>query len=210
MLVFDRRADWRIGTGIALIAGAWFVLATQVLIPHFNGVGRFYDSFFGPDLGETPGDIARNIAQHPSLAFDRMTESVAQTWYWRMLAPFAILPLLCIRALAIALPMIAVNVLTLFPYTRDYRFHYSSIVVAGCAVATVEGDRVDAARIAGGNETVRNVGVALVLAAALVTTVLWGASPLARDYTSIWPLHADVHTSRAGGGDRSRARRTRQ
>ena len=50
-------------------------------------------------------------------------------------------------------------------------------------------------RIAGGNETVRNVGVALVLAAALVTTVLWGASPLARDYTSIWPTRADAHTS---------------
>ena len=35
--------------------------------------------------------------------------------------------------------MIAINVLTLFPYTRDYRFHYSALVVAGCAVATVEG-----------------------------------------------------------------------
>jgi uncharacterized membrane protein len=194
VLVFDRRADWRLGAGIALIAGAWFVLATQILIPHFNGVGRFYDSFFGRDLGETPADVARNIAQHPSLAFERMTESSRVTWYWRMLAPFAILPLLCVRALAIALPMIAVNVLTLFPYTRDYRFHYSSIVVAGCAVATVEGIAW-LTRIAGGNETVRNVSVALVLAAALVTTVLWGASPLARDYTSIWPTRADAHTS---------------
>jgi len=25
--------------------------------------------------------------------------------------------------------------------------------------------------------------------------VLWGASPLARDYTSIWPTRADAHTS---------------
>ena len=34
--------------------------------------------------------------------------------------------------------MVAVNVLTFFPYTRDYRFHYSALVVAGGAVATVE------------------------------------------------------------------------
>ena len=73
-----------------------------------------------------------------------MTEASRQTWYWQMLAPFAVLPSVVLRAFAIACPMIAVNVLTLFPYTRDYRFHYSAIVVAGCAVATVEGDRVDA------------------------------------------------------------------
>ena len=64
--------DWRIGTAIALLAGAWFLLATQMLIPHFNGVGRFYDSFFGPELGETPSEIAKNIAQHPSLAIERI------------------------------------------------------------------------------------------------------------------------------------------
>ena len=192
-LVFDTRADWRIGAGIALIAGAWFVLATQILIPHFNGVGRFYDNFFGPELGDSPSEIARNIAQHPSLAFERMTESSRVTWYWKMLAPFALLPFLCLRALAIALPMITINILTLFPYTRDYRFHYSALVVAGCAVATVEGIAW-LTRIAGGNPTIRNAAVALVLTAALVTTVLWGASPLARNYRSIWPTRADAHT----------------
>ena len=122
-----------------------------------------------------------------------MTESSRVTWYWNMLAPFALLPFLCLRALAIALPMITINILTLFPYTRDYRFHYSALVVAGCAVATVEGIAW-LTRIAGGNPTIRNAAVALVLTAALVTTVLWGASPLARNYRSIWPTHADAHT----------------
>jgi uncharacterized membrane protein len=186
------RADWRIGTAIALVAGAWFILATQILIPRFNGVGRFYDAFFGPELGETPSEIARNVASHPSLAIERMTEASRQTWYWRMLAPFALLPLVYLRALAIAAPMIAVNVLTAFPYTRDYRYHYSALVVAGCAVATVEAIAF-MQRFSDGNTAVRNLGVGLTLGAALVTSVLWGASPLARDYESIWPLHADAH-----------------
>ncbi len=191
-LVLDRRDDWRIGTAIALLAGAWFLLATQILIPHFNGVGRFYDSFFGPELGETPSEIAKNIAQHPSLAIDRIAESSRQTWYWRMLAPFALLPLIYLRAFAIALPMVAVNVLTLFPYTRDYRFHYSALVVAGGAVASVEAIAW-LQRLSGGSVTVRNAGVSIVVIAALVTTVAWGASPLARDYDRIWPLRADLH-----------------
>jgi uncharacterized membrane protein len=191
-LALDRRDDWRIGVGVALLAGAWFVLATEILIPHFNGVGRFYDAFFGPELGETPSAIAKNIARHPSLAFDRVTEESRTTWYWHMLAPFAALPLLGLRALAIAVPMITVNVLTLFPYTRDYRYHYSALVVAGCAVATVEAIAW-MQRVTGGNTLVRDGAVALVFVAALVTTVTWGASPLARDYDQIWPLHADVH-----------------
>jgi hypothetical protein len=189
-LALDRRVDWRIGSGVALIAGGWFLLATQVLIPRFNGVGRFYDAFFGPELGESPREIARNIARHPSLAVERATESTRVTWYWRMLAPFAVVPLLYLRALAIAAPMIVVNVLTLFPYTRDYRFHYSALVVAGCAVATVEGIGL-VQRVAAGNVTVRNVCVGIVLGAALWTSVLWGASPLALDYENIWPLQAD-------------------
>jgi uncharacterized membrane protein len=191
-IAFTRRADWRIGAAIALIAGAWFLLATQILIPKFNGVGRFYDAFFGPELGETPSEIARNIASHPSLAIERMTEASRQTWYWRMLAPFGLLPLFYLRAFAIAAPMVAVNVLTAFPYTRDYRFHYSAIVVAGCAVATVEAIAF-MQRFSDGSIAVRNLGVGLTLGAALVTTVMWGASPLARDYETIWPLHADPH-----------------
>jgi hypothetical protein len=116
-----------------------------------------------------------------------MTESSRVEWYWRMLAPFAVLPLLSLRALAIAAPMIAVNVLTLYPYTRDYRFHYSAIVVAGCAVATVEGIAW-LQRTLGGSNVVRNVAVGSVVAASFLTTIAWGASPLARDYQSIWPL----------------------
>ena len=192
VIVLRRRTDWRIGAGIAVIAGAWFTVATQVLIPHFNGVGRFYDNFFGPELGNSPGEIARNIAQHPSLAYDRMTESSRVEWYWKMLAPFAVFPLLYLRAFAIAVPMVAVNVLTLYPYTRDYRFHYSSLVLAGCAVATVEGIAW-LQRLTSGNTIVRNVAVGIVVAASLGTTIAWGASPLARDYDEVWPLEPSSH-----------------
>ena len=191
-LVLDRRVDWRAGTAIALLALSWFLLATQVLIPRFNGIGRFYDSFFGPELGETPSTIAKNIAQQPSLAFERVTESTRVSWYWKMLAPFALLPVLALRTLAIALPMITVNVLTLFPYTRDYRFHYSALVVAGCTVATVEAIAW-LQRVSGGREIYRNVAVGIVVGAAFVATIFWGASPLARRYDQIWPVAASAH-----------------
>src|SRR5262245_30418803 len=50
------RGDRRIGAAIAVVAAAWFVFATRVVIPGFNGVGPFYDSFFG-ELGDSPTGV---------------------------------------------------------------------------------------------------------------------------------------------------------
>jgi uncharacterized membrane protein len=201
-LALDRKPQWRKGVVAALLAGAWFVIATRVLIPIFNGVGPFYDSFFPPELGSTPTDMVRNTVHHPSRAYDLVDEPTRVTWYWRMLAPWALLPLLHLRTFVIAAPMIAVDVLTAFPYTRDYRYHYSSIVLAGCALASVEAIAM-LQRKAGGKPWVRNVCVLGLLGAALISTYQWGASPLAHDYRSIWPLRADPATSaRAAAVDR--------
>jgi uncharacterized membrane protein len=105
------------------------------------------------------------------------------------------LPLLDIGALLIAGPMIFVNVLTAFPYTRDYRFHYAALVLCGTAVATVEAISWISQRAGRGFAATRNGLVLLVLVFALVCSRLWGASPLASDYDQIWPLRSDARTA---------------
>ncbi len=124
---------------------------------------------------------------HPREAFDLATESDRATWYWRMFAPFAFVPLLALPVLAVGGPMFAVNVLSSFPYTRDFRYHYSSLVLAGLVLATVEG-----IAWAGRSLTARRVLVAVVLGASLVATVNWGPSRIGDQYaTGTWPLQSD-------------------
>jgi uncharacterized membrane protein len=179
------------GLVIAGVSAVWFVLTTRVLIPAQNGIGPFYDTFFG-DLGRSPTEVVFNSVRRPATTWDLATASDRKSWYWRMLAPWAMLPVLDLRALLIAAPMIFVNVVTAFPYTRDFRYHYSSLVVAVCAIATVESIAWVSARARDGFDAARNILVAAVLCCALVTTHYWGASPLARDYRSgIWPLAPD-------------------
>ena len=48
-----------------------------------------------------------------------------------MLGPLAFVPLLSPSTLAIAVPMLAVDLLTSFPYARDAHFHYSALVLVG-------------------------------------------------------------------------------
>jgi uncharacterized membrane protein len=187
VLVIVRGAR-RIGAAIVLLSIAWFVLATRVIIPWRNGVGPFYDQLFG-DLGGSPTAVAWYLARHPGRGWSIATEPDRLEYYKVMFLPVAFLPLLAPEALLIGVPMLAINVFTSdgFPFTRNYQFHYSAIVLVAVMIATVEG----LARVR--STTVRNVLVGAVLVTALGSTMTWGASPISHDYDrGIWPLHADA------------------
>ena len=108
-----------------------------------------------------------------------------------MLAPVAFLPLVALPTFLIGGPMLAVNVLSTFPYLRDIRYHWSSLVLAGVMLGTVE-----AIAFLGRRPGFRRFLVGLVVACSLGSTVAWGASPLGVKYHSgIWPLTADARQS---------------
>jgi uncharacterized membrane protein len=184
------RGDRRRGAIVAAASTAYFFFATRVLIPAENGIGPFYDSFFG-DLGKSPTEVAFNSVRHPSKTWHLATEKDRKTWYWNVFAPWAFVPLFDLRVLAIAGPTIFINVVSSFPYTRDYRFHYSAMVVAGCAVATVEAiawiSKRSKERLA-----TQAVMVSVVLAAAIVASVTLGCAQYSRHYhDGTWPLTPD-------------------
>ena len=181
----------RRGLLIAGLSIAWYVVATRLVIPWSNGIGPFYDTFFG-NLGHNPAQVAGHVVTHPKEAFDLATASDRVEWYRRMFAPFAFLPLLALPIFAVGAPMFGVDVLSSFPYTRDFRYHYSALVLAGLVLATVEG-----IAWVGRTPMIRRVLVGVVLVAALVTSVAWGPSRFGDDYaTGIWPLHSDRQSAK--------------
>ena len=184
------RGDRRRGTIVAIASTAYFFFATRVLIPWQNGIGPFYDSFFG-DLGKSPTEVAFNSVRHPTKTWKLADTHDRRTWYWNMLAPWAFVPLLDPRALLVGAAAIFINIVSSFPYTRDYRFHYSAIVVGACAVATVEAiawiSNTAKERLA----TMWSMVTAVVVAT-LVASVLLGAAPYSRHYhDGTWPLASD-------------------
>ncbi len=186
------RGRRKIGVLVTLGSLAWYAVATRMIIPFSNGIGPFYDTFFG-NLGKNPAQVAGHVVTHPGQAFDLATRSDRVTYYWQTFAPFAFLPLLGLPVLLIGGPMLGVNILSSFPYTRDYRYHYSALVIVGLVLGTVE-----AIAFVGRNRAVRRALVAVVLAASVAATVAWGASPIGTKYDSgIWPLQADRQTQKA-------------
>ena len=111
------RGDRRIGFGVSAGSLGWYVVATRVVIPWQNGIGPFYDSFFGT-LGTTPSGVAYNVVRHPGAAWDVVRHKDRAEYLWHMLGPLAFVPLLSPSTFAIAVPMLAVDLLTSFPYAR--------------------------------------------------------------------------------------------
>jgi len=184
------RGHRRIGAAVAVLAAGWFLVATRVLMPAFlGGLHPFYDSYFG-EFGNGMANVAGNVVAHPVRAAGVATRDDRLSYYERMLAPFAFLPFAAAPTMLVAVPMLAINALTSFPYARDYRYHYSALVFAGLMLATVE-----AVAFLGRRPGVARLLVGLVVACSVVTTVAWGPSPIGSAYRSgIWPLGNDPRT----------------
>lgn len=186
-IIIGFNGDRRRGVIVAATSTAYFFFATRVLIPQQNGIGPFYDSFFG-DLGKTPTDVVFNSVRHPTETWKLADAHDRRTWYWNMLAPWAFVPLLDPRVLLIGASAIFINIVSSFPYTRDYRFHYSAIVVGACALATVEAIAWVSNRARQRLATMASLVTAVVVSA-LVASVLLGAAPYSRHYhDGTWPL----------------------
>jgi uncharacterized membrane protein len=189
-LIIALRGDRKRGAIVAAASTVYFFFATRVLIPNQNGIGPFYDAFFG-DLGKSPTDVVFNSVRHPTKTWNLARQPDRKHWYWNMLAPWAFAPLLDLRVLAVAAGAIFINIVSSFPYTRDYRFHYSAIVVAGCAVATVEAIAWVSKR-AKERVATQSVMVAIVVVSALVASVTLGCAQYSRHYRDgTWPLQPD-------------------
>jgi uncharacterized membrane protein len=183
------RGARRIGLAIVAFSFGWFVLATRVVIPLRYARGPFYGEFFG-ELGDSPAQVAWNLVRDPGRTWSLATAPDRLEYYRVMFLPVLFLPFLAPQALAIGLPMLAVNVFTSagHSFTRDYRYHYSAIVLVAVTVATVEA--IAFVR----NTRARRVLVGALLVSSLASTVAWGISPISLDYDrGYWPLHREAN-----------------
>jgi uncharacterized membrane protein len=196
-LVLAVRGERRAGLWTAAAGAGWFLLATRVVIPAAGGGGGpFYQELF-PGFGDSLGEIAWNMVVHPSRLLELATRPDRLTYYWKVLAPVAFLPLAAPLVLAVGLPQTVVNVTSGHALTHDFRYHYTAIVLAALFLATVE-----AIGWAGRNQLVRRGLVALLVVTSVAANVAWSPSPLGRDYDSgIWaraePRHATVRAALA-------------
>ncbi|NPV09981.1 MAG: DUF2079 domain-containing protein [Anaerolineae bacterium] len=129
---------WRPGFLIAAAAGAWFVVATLVIIPHYGaqcyGEARFpylarYDA---PDQGEVSEPPSRSLFR---TMVGRVFERERLLYVGGLLVAFAGAPLLAPEVAVVASPLIAANVLSQYEAQYSGEFHYSTPFMSVLAIA---------------------------------------------------------------------------
>ncbi len=189
-----RQRAWGLLT--ALVGAGWFLACTKLIIPLANGGGQpFYVSLF-PGYGNSVLGIAKTLVLHPSRWLSTAVSSKNLTYYSKLFWPVSLVALLEPVVLAVAAPQLLVNVISAEGYTNDIRFYYTSIVLAGIFLATVE-----ACARWGRTASGQRFMVGLVFAAALASNVAWSPSPISTQFHSgIWadgPAPHDVYISQA-------------
>jgi uncharacterized membrane protein len=135
LLVFEKR---RLCGVIAIIAGvAWFLIATQVIIPLFNptevsAIARY------AYLGNSVMEVAKNLVLKPNLVLEKVF-SLGTLEYFALL----LLPVIWglsprhLTPLVAAIPALMLNILADYPYQRDLIHQYSLPVLPFLLVAVI-------------------------------------------------------------------------
>jgi uncharacterized membrane protein len=196
-LLVARRGNRRVGFITAGGALAWFVVATQILIPWLNHGGEPFYATLYPTLGDSIGEIVFNAVRHPSRILDVLFEDHRITYYGKLLWPVALLPVAGVPAALIAVPQLVINASSVQATTYDIRFQYTAIIVAVTFISTIEA----IARLSDRKPARQGFLVGVVLAASVAANLAWSPSPLSREYRSgVWAATAP-HSTRVEAMD---------
>jgi uncharacterized membrane protein len=189
-LVRRRRA----GLLIAAAGLIWFLLAVQVVIPHFRQGRESPFLFLYEDWGRTPAEIAWTVLSRPGLVLSAFWTPENGRFLRGLLLPFAFLSLLELPLFLVTLPSLAISLLSANPLIHQLeRYHYAAPFAPFVAISAIYGMRRLAALIgtlSRGAHSRAPLRIVHVLSAALVAVSLYyhyhrGFSPLARPYQPI-------------------------
>jgi uncharacterized membrane protein len=171
------RRRFAVGGGIAVLGLVGAVIASELVIPHFNegGGSQFYDRYGA--VGHSPREIAETVFTRPDklvrIAFDR--EGFA---YLASLAlPLALIFIAAPLALLVAVPELGLNLLSATSTQTSIHHHYT----AGLIPALMVGSVLGAAKLARGEERRAVVISAIAVVVALGSNYRLGAIPIWRE-----------------------------
>jgi uncharacterized membrane protein len=187
------RRRWIVGLATLAAAAVWFFLAVGWVMPHFDtrGVSPLANRY--AYLGDNPLEMAITLITQPGVVLDQLRAANAVTYVRDLLAPVAFLSLLAPQVLVLALPPLAVNLLSTDGFMHQLEgFHYGVTLVAPVVVSAAYGAAWLLRRFP------RTRYLPLVLAALVLTATLAyhhvrGYTPLAADWTGTWPEVTDHH-----------------
>lgn len=176
----------RPGKRIALGSLVYFALSLLVLQPLLGqGVAASMDIHYG-QWGGSPLGVLSTLLSAPGRVIEHFAAPERLSYLPRVLAPLLLLPLAAPGYLAVALPPIALNLLSQFPDSSELSSHYLTTAVPALVMAAMAGLHRIAARA-------RRLAPLALVPPALAASALAGGLPWSRDFEAA-AFRADAAT----------------
>jgi hypothetical protein len=128
----------RTGAVIAVLGVAATIIAVDVVVPHFHeGPSPFLGRYRA--VGGTPGGVLKNLVTDPGVVLGKAFDARGVRYLLALVLPLAGLSLLAPLALVIAVPEIALNLLSSVTTQQSVEQHYAAGATPGLVVAAVFG-----------------------------------------------------------------------
>lgn len=188
------RRRW-LGVATLAVSLAWFLVAVGWIMPHFDTQGVSPLAGRYTYLGDGPLEMAVSLVTRPGLVVEHLVEAGAPAYLRDMLLPAAFLSLLAPQVLLLAVPTLAINLLSTDGFMHQLeRFHYGAPLAAVVVISAATGAGWLLRHSRGGRlaRTLPLLLAGLVLACTLLYHRSHGDTPLATDARGGWPT-ATVH-----------------
>jgi uncharacterized membrane protein len=182
-----------VGLATLVVAAVWFFFAVGWVMPHFDmrGVSPLANRY--AYLGDNPLQMAITLVTQPGVVLEQLGAADALTYVRDFLTPVAFLSLLAPQVLILAIPPLAVNLLSTDGFMHQLEgFHYGVTLVAPVVVSAAYGAAWLLRRFPR-SRYLPLVLAAIVLAATLAYHYGRGYTPLAADWAGTWPALTDHH-----------------
>ena len=160
-----RGLGWRAALAIAGSGLLWTVAVTRLVMPRFASAGMitdpqgFFVAMFG-QWGATPLAAIRGILTRPAAVLHALTNRDAVRYVYLVLRPLLVLPPFGDWAALVALPGLAINLLSRYAFMRAAELPYTLVPSAFLTLAAMR----SALRLASGESEQRRAGAGLAVA----------------------------------------------
>jgi uncharacterized membrane protein len=169
------------GKRIALYSAGYFAVWQLALVPLFGQSAASSENLHFGQWGGSPLGVLPTLFRAPGTVLSHFSAPERLTYLLRVLAPLGFLPLLRPAVLLVALPPLALNLLSQFPTATALDEHYLTFAVPPLVVAALDGLHALLARMPDPRRA-RPLSLAVLLLAAVAANALCGGLPWSRDF----------------------------
>ena len=148
LYLFLVQRQFRLGAGLVLFSILWASLLLQVILPFFRGSEGYYYFSHGATggaidrygyLGTSFGEIIATLLTRPLHVLQHIFILPKLEFVLLLLAPLALVPLLSPELLLLALPTLAISLLSDLNLNYSIRYHYTASLIPFLFFATILG-----------------------------------------------------------------------